>query len=1017
MLSAWYDLDVAGILKRGEEKYLSLFHRGPAYIQGYTTVDGTIMPLFIVNPARMLAGGRSTEALQAFIVLITQYLHQLTVSQNGRAVFIVDLYGFNEKSLDWQTVLFSIKYLQMVMVERMEVTFLHRMPWAFRGVWHTILPMLDPTVRAKIRFSHRPQDLEQYASLDLLPVHLGGTAQWQWRYLDPRPGEEAVMSNLDTGEMIELELQELMKSLDQVSMEWAEVSVGDPREADIDFRRSVLQVQVRLKQLQLRPYVYATNVYNRLGILDESGSVTWVSTKSGPSVTPEVLTLFREYSIPGLIEWLEQHGQDTMQDSFGGRYGACGVGRSPELIPLYVREKHSSVASSVESSAASAFSSPIVSTAHLPAPEATEDYDIGASTGLGLSSPGPSRPRASSVSRTWANLGDRTSQGLSPHLPSSARRTSLSSQMPDKSSVTSSLQQVSSVPGNTHEEGTPTSEAHSSTLDTPPGPSSSGMPSAYNSGSSSESEHSFNWIPSTKIAPSYIPKRTLTKTDVALSDTDLEQDRQTVRVARDLFMAGRIGDIGDIVTRHADVRPYSAAAMAMINSLRAFVSFEPDDLVASMHCCAHAIGIVELLRKKRSKFGRILPLSDASTTYATMSNVQLHAEMLAAELRIILAIVTSVQTKSKTTMTRVVLMLKRARKIILGLTDYIQAMDEECERATVQGKKPSRILDEDLRSGVLLARSVFLFVSKTVPQGVSTVLGLPQSESDAERALKYALAPGGWSSARMTPLISAAEEGLQRPMADLTALMIQLLISQFYPVPSVNLELCDAIVTWNLTRFPDSPILLHAQARLFLNQALPERAIELLHQAIKAWKATPLPGNVIHMCLWDLATCYIIIGDWQTAYDCYDTLSKNSNWTKSMFQYLKGAVLHELDASQVDRVTTIMRTVPMLSRSGLGPASMEAYENLRAEKFFTPGRKTTVLVWEHMYLFHLHRYMPIFTIVQDYLPRLENNLAYLTNLSSPEQHGCREDYYAGLCVTRILKGVCAGPKPTNVIAA
>lgn len=76
-----------------------------------------------------------------------------------------------------------------------------------------------------------------------------------------------------------------------------------------------------------------------------------------------------------------------------------------------------------------------------------------------------------------------------------------------------------------------------------------------------------------------------------------------------------------------------------------------------------------------------------------------------------------------------------------------------------------------------------------IPDQVVQTFGL---DCDRRAALSVLLEAGGWSAAAKTPSISKAQEGVMRPMCDITLLAFYLVISSIMQVSLITVPICAA---------------------------------------------------------------------------------------------------------------------------------------------------------------------------------------------------------------------------------
>ena len=95
------------------------------------------------------------------------------------------------------------------------------------------------------------------------------------------------------------------------------IAAADGDRSQLDYRRTVLTQQLRLKYFQLRPYVRAVSIYQRAKVLRNDGLITWTyPLTTGPTETQHIND---RHCVPELVKWLREHNEDTLEDSVGGQ--------------------------------------------------------------------------------------------------------------------------------------------------------------------------------------------------------------------------------------------------------------------------------------------------------------------------------------------------------------------------------------------------------------------------------------------------------------------------------------------------------------------------------------------------------------------------------------------------------------------------------------------------------------------------------------------------------------------------
>ena len=135
------------------------------------------------------------------------------------------------------------------------------------------------------------------------------------------------------------------------------------------------------------------------------------------------------------------------------------------------------------------------------------------------------------------------------------------------------------------------------------------------------------------------------------------------------------------------------------------------------------------------------------------------------------------------------------------LACYLEVMDAESVAAGTGAQHPD--IDNDFRSGVLLGTGMTHIFLSLLPSRITAVMKLLGYKGDRKEGLETLAKAGGWSPdlSKPDPAISAENEGLRRPIADMGLLMFHLVLSS-YTFDGVDIQYAGKILAWNLKRFP-----------------------------------------------------------------------------------------------------------------------------------------------------------------------------------------------------------------------
>ncbi|EST07337.2 CRAL-TRIO domain protein [Kalmanozyma brasiliensis GHG001] len=524
--------------------------------------------------------------------------------------------------------------------------------------------------------------------------------------------------------------------------------------------------------------------------------------------------------------------------------------------------------------------------------------------------------------------------------------------------------------------------------------------------------------PETAVRPDYMNKK-ISASDCRIDDNDCREDLATVREAMALFLNSRMREAEDLCMEGAGTRLYKAEGMALINSVKSIMTFEPADFETAIMCCQHSMKIAGFLRKKQGAIGKLMGGGGKMGKYKSMSLVQLHAELVFAESQLLKSVLGIFYSGDSIGFVKQALGLRNAYFQVRELFKFVEAVDAEAEEAEVSGKRSQAIhLDQDFRSGVYLGNGVCSLVLSMLPTKTLKLMEGFGFVGDRKFSLDLFARAGGWSKAKPLPTISADEEGVRRPLCDIVTLMYHLWVSSYIPVTELDFEFADKILSWNLVRFPNGIFYLFWSARLYAAQALPEKAIEYYRNAIESQREFK---QLHHLCFWDLSLTYLCTCDFARAYECYDVLSRESNWSKAIYQYAKATMLYETGMDDRAKSATIMRTVGKLTKKVAGrQIPFERFVALKAKKYIAQQNRLPLPGLEFSYLWHCIGQTPVFLLVENTLTRIDEFIDELESYHNPKSYGTGEnEYWSAYCLAFFLRGVAlrfvAYPEPQTLV--
>ncbi|KAI8138446.1 hypothetical protein BJV82DRAFT_523321 [Fennellomyces sp. T-0311] len=440
---------------------------------------------------------------------------------------------------------------------------------------------------------------------------------------------------------------------------------------------------------------------------------------------------------------------------------------------------------------------------------------------------------------------------------------------------------------------------------------------------------------------------------------------------------------------------YYSLGYSFILFLKCAMTFEQKDVEKTMDALKHTIQLANAQRKRGGGW-----LDNIATWVKgnqiqhlkAMTRVHRHAELVYAEAYLLKALLSIVYDESIVAFLREGLNIRNSYNTYRHLEKYVEFVKEEA----AAGKDTTCYqLDDHFTSGVALGIGCFNIVLSLLPATVLKVAEFIGFSSDRNHGLSVLESIGDWGDyhgqRRSLPELQGPDEGLRRQLCDMVLLMYHIVLSRMIPLPNVDEIFAEQILDYNLALYPSGVFFLYFSGRLLASQSQIEKAKAQYTKAIDTqqdWK------QLQHICFWELGTISIIQKDWQRGFDIYDKLSKESNWSKAVYVYLKAMALYMLDKKD-KRVHDLMKSVSGAKQKIAGKSiPMEKFVSRKSRKFIEQKDYLILPDLEILNAFTAFDFMSV--------EALQENLARISKEMESLDKG-RMHYYDDLCMVHYLR--------------
>ncbi|KAK9449675.1 CRAL-TRIO domain-containing protein [Limtongia smithiae] len=257
------EMDVESIVFRGEgaalaehdEDFMKQIRLGKSYLHG---TDKTGRPICTVRARLHRQGDQSEDALNRYTIYVMETARMCLKDPVDTATVLFDLSDFSLANMDYAPVKFMIKCFEAHYPESLGVCIVYKAPWIFQGVWKIVRGWLDPVVATKINFASNIDDLSKFIHREHVWKELGGPVDWEYKFIEPIPGEDALLKDEATREKLLENRAKIVREFEDATWQWIYSSATEPRQARHDIAK-----RLRTDYIALDPYMRARTVYDR----------------------------------------------------------------------------------------------------------------------------------------------------------------------------------------------------------------------------------------------------------------------------------------------------------------------------------------------------------------------------------------------------------------------------------------------------------------------------------------------------------------------------------------------------------------------------------------------------------------------------------------------------------------------------------------------------------------------------------------------------------------------------------
>ncbi|KAL9538541.1 hypothetical protein MBANPS3_010853 [Mucor bainieri] len=508
-------------------------------------------------------------------------------------------------------------------------------------------------------------------------------------------------------------------------------------------------------------------------------------------------------------------------------------------------------------------------------------------------------------------------------------------------------------------------------------------------------------------SPPHLHSKLSDQAHTSLEEKQLYEEIAQCRVALDHFLNSNINEAEAILKPHYKDSMYFSLGYSFILYLKSVMTFQEDDIEATLGVLKHTIQLAANLRKKESGWlGSVTSWVKGTTLedVKSMTAVERHAELVHAEAYLLKALLSIIHDESVMSFLRESLNIRSSYSAYTTLEKYVNYVNE------TEKTSATTTLDNDFTSGVALGVGCFSLILSMLPASVAKVAELIGFTCDRAHGLKVLESVGGWDKHHdgSIPEETDVHTGLRSQMCNMILIVYHIILSTMIQLPDVDRPFAENILNDCLRKFPRGVFFLYFNGRLMGSKRLLKEAEEQYQLAIdtqKDWK------QLQHMCFWELGLIYLMEQEWQKAYDIYTVLLRDSKWSKAVYTYLKAISLYQLAGITQDAATKAeyMKEVEGYMDQVTGEKQKIAGKSIPMEKFV--ARKARKFLSQDNYLL-----LPDLEILNaftayDFIPAnllhagLDRINTEITRLESTPTEKRNTYYYDDLCLAEFLRAI------------
>lgn len=125
---------------------------------------------------------------------------------------------------------------------------------------------------SKVHFTNNVKDMQQFIEKDHVLKELGGDEDWEYKFIEPTPGDDDKLGDTATRDKLLAERKHLYREYEVATIDWILNHEGEKAKV-LQAERNAIAERMRVDYWKVDPYLRARSLYDRNGLLLPNGDI------------------------------------------------------------------------------------------------------------------------------------------------------------------------------------------------------------------------------------------------------------------------------------------------------------------------------------------------------------------------------------------------------------------------------------------------------------------------------------------------------------------------------------------------------------------------------------------------------------------------------------------------------------------------------------------------------------------------------------------------------------------------